>query len=99
MRFRLTLAAFVVATTAAFVAPAPSAAIGGCPDHMTPTPASFVNNGDKKDKNPKDGVVCAKPAPECVVTQQCPGGPDTDLYGMPLLGIDGNWYYVTDNSY
>ncbi|HEV2812797.1 MAG TPA: hypothetical protein VGW10_06035 [Solirubrobacteraceae bacterium] len=99
MRLRLTLAAFVAATTAAFFAPAPATAALGCPDHMSPTPAAFVNNGDKKDKEPKDGIVCAKPAPACFATQQCTGGPDFDTFGVPLLGADGNYYFVTDNSY
>lgn len=99
MRLRITLAALTAAVTAAVFAPTHAAATGGCPDHMTPTPAAFVNNGAKKDKNPKDGVICAKPAPECIATQQCPGGPDWDVYGAPLLGLDGNWYFVTDNSY
>jgi hypothetical protein len=99
MRLRLTLAAFVAATTAAFFAPAPAGAAAGCPDDMTPVPASFVQNGDKKDKAPKDGVVCAKPAPACLASGQCQGGPDVDLYGMPLLGLDGNWYFVVDNDY
>ena len=99
MRLRITLAALCAAATAAVFAPAPATAAAGCPDNMTPTPASFVQNGEKKDKNPRDGVICAKPAPECIATQQCPGGPDTGLFGEPMLGIDGNWYYVVDNSY
>ena len=99
MRLRITLVALAAATTAAVFAPAPASADFGCPNDMGPTPAAFVNNGDKKDKEPKDGVVCAKPAPECLVTQQCHGGPDYDVYGMPLLGLDGKWYYVVDNSF
>jgi hypothetical protein len=99
MRLRITLAAFAAAATAAAFAPGSAVATAGCPDDMTPTPAAFVNNGDKKDKEPKDGIICAKPAPECVVTQHCPGGPDYDMFGMPLLGLDGHWYYVTDNSF
>ena len=99
MRLRLTLAAFVIATTAAFLAPVPASAALGCPDNMSPVPAAFVQNGDKKDKEPKDGLVCAKPAPECMTTGGCHGGPDVDLYGAPLLGADGKYYFVTDNSY
>ena len=65
-----------------------------CPDNMMPTPALLVNNGTKKDKN-ADGFVCAKPA-DCSDVELC-GGPDYDLYGEPLRGIDGELYYVTDN--
>ena len=99
MRSRITLAALAATVTAVIVAPAPAGAAAGCPDNMTPVPAAFVQNGDKKDKEPKDGLVCAKPAPECVFTGGCNGGPDNDLYGAPLLGADGKYYYVTDNSF
>ena len=99
MRLRITLAAVAAAAAAAVLAPVPAGAAAGCPDDMTPTPTFLVNNGDKKDKNPKDQIICAKPAPDCVITQQCPGGPDYDAFGEPLLGVDGKWYYVTDNSY
>ncbi|MDQ3741623.1 MAG: hypothetical protein M3389_11850 [Actinomycetota bacterium] len=99
MRSRITLAALAAAVTAVMFVPAPASAEAGCPDNMSPVPASFVQNGDKKDKEPRDGLVCAKPAPECVFTGQCQGGPDNDLYGLPLLGLDGKYYYVTDNSF
>lgn len=65
-----------------------------CPSGMFPTPAALVNNGEAKDKN-ADRFVCAKPA-DCSQVQFC-GGPDYDLYGEPLVGLDGQLYYVTDN--
>ena len=99
MRLRITLATLMADTTAVMFVPATASAELGCPDHMSPTPTAFVNNGAKKDKDPKDGIICAKPAPDCIITQQCPGGPDYDLFGPPLLGVDGKWYYVTDNSF
>jgi hypothetical protein len=99
MRLRITLASLVAVALAAVLAPAPASGTAGCPDHMSPTPAAFVNNGDKKDKDPKDGIVCAKPAPDCVITQHCPGGPDYQLFGDPLLATDGKYYYVVDNSF
>lgn len=99
MRSRILLAALAAAATAAVSAPAPAAATAGCPDSMAPMPAAFVQNGDKKDKEPKDGLVCAKPAPECAFTGECNGGPDNDEFGLPLLGLDGRYYWVVDNSY
>jgi hypothetical protein len=62
---------------------------------MVPTFAFLVNNGDKKDRN-GDGLVCAKPAP-CQTPEECSGSRDYELFGPPLLGIDGALYYVTDN--
>ncbi len=76
---------------------APAAAELGCPDSMTPAPSALVNNGDKKDKN-GNFAVCAKPT-TCVQMSGpiCHGGPDDELYGLPLLGTDGTWYHVIDD--
>ena len=97
---RLTLACFSAACVAAVIfvfgaAPA-SGVVRGCPDGMTPAPVIFVNNGEQKDKN-MNGVICAKPAPQCVVDGTCPGGPDEALFGPPLQGLNGHWYFVTDD--
>ncbi len=86
------LLALALAATGA--SPAAANPATACPANMTPTPAVLVNNGDQKDRN-ADHFVCAKPA-ECSQVEYC-GGPDYDLYGEPLLGMDGNLYYVTDN--
>lgn len=67
-----------------------------CPDHMVPTLAIFVKNGDKKDKN-RDGMVCAKPA-DCTTPEGCQGSRDYDVFGAPLEGLDGLLYYVSDND-
>ena len=96
-RNSVVLAVLAVSALAAFgPAPVGADATATCPDHMTPVPEQFVHNGEKKDHN-DDGFVCAKPAPSCVVDGTCNGGRDYDVFGVPLLGMDGNWYYVTDN--
>jgi hypothetical protein len=64
-----------------------------CPADMFPIPAALVNNGEAKDKN-ADHFVCGKPA-DCEI-EFC-GGPDYDLFGPPLLHVNGLLYYVTDN--
>lgn len=78
--------------------PAPAAAEFGCPSQMTPAPAAFVRQGDRKDHN-GNTLVCATPT-TCVQASGpiCHGGPDDDIYGsVPLLGSDGEWYYVVDD--
>ncbi len=97
MRRSLVLIAAGAACALASTAGTASADRPICPDDMTPLPAVFVNNGTQKDRN-TNGVVCAKPT-TCLVVQgnDCKGGPDDDTFGVPLLGADGKWYYVTDD--
>lgn len=99
MRRTLSLLASGAACAGLFAAfgAAPAAAELGCPDSMAPVPASLVNNGEKKDKN-ENNVVCAKPT-TCVQMSGpvCHGGPDDDVYGLPMLGSDGVWYHVIDD--
>lgn len=87
------LLALAIAATGASPAAADPSKVQ-CTDGMAPMPAVLVNNGEKKDKN-GDHLVCAKRA-DCSEVEFC-GGPDYDLYGQPLLGVDGYLYYVTDN--
>lgn len=86
------LALAVAASSASPAAAEPSKVT--CPDSMAPTPAALVNNGYQKDKN-GDHLVCAKRA-DCSNIEFC-GGADYDLYGPPLLHLNGDLYYVTDN--
>jgi hypothetical protein len=99
MRRTATLLASAAAAVSLFAVAgaSPAAAEAGCPDGMTTVPSALVNNGDKKDKN-ENFVVCAKPT-TCLEFSGpiCHGGPDDELYGKPLLGTDGQWYYVVDD--
>lgn len=101
MRRTLSLLASAAAAAGLYAALAASPTAGnhlGCPDDMTPVPAAFVQQGNKKDHN-ENTFVCAKPT-QCGAfpgQDPCRGGPDDDLFGHSLLGDDGLWYYVTDD--
>ncbi len=87
----------VAGALVAAVGASPAAADLGCPDDMAPVPRALVNNGEKKDHN-GNFTVCAKPADCEFADAECRGGPDDELFGVPLLGVDGVWYHVTDDA-
>jgi hypothetical protein len=100
LRRSLSLLAAVAVTAGLYAAVdvPPASAELGCPNDMTLTPAALVRQGTKKDKN-ANTFICAKPT-TCLQSSGviCQGGPDDQLYGgPPLLGNDGEWYYVVDD--